>query len=726
MQSPVFISNVRHAPLAASSVIGRTDELQKIADALEAGNDLLLLNGMGGVGKTTLAGFYMERYANRYQHIAWISCSGDFRSDLVKQLNRQRIPSLPDTENVPELFAAMLLSMDEMPGPNLLIADNLNTETQIDDLAQYKPQLPRNWKMLLTARCNTGAFPDHAIGVLSEAEATALFSRHYKFRPGDTDTQLLDLLRKVGRHTLAVEFIAKTLAQLPSWNLERMLRHLNEKGLADLGTAASVSTAHSKDMRVLMEDYLRAIFEVNLGALGERSGELLAQLAMFPAQPHPFQLLCQVLGCDEEAERDLLAASLNHLKNNGLLEDLGADGWYLHPLLQVVATQKWPPNYEKASPILDRLKDALENWPLPESLPLLPYATTMVEQLQFRDARLARVCWIISDRNYDIGDFSKSEDFIKEANRLYEQAGDGENLAATFERLGRLAQDQGRIDEALTLFEKRAKLGEELYSANPHSESLKNGLAISYAKLGDIFQAQGKMNETLAFFEKYNQLREELYTANPNSENMKSGLAISYHRLGAFHEKQGKPKEALTFYKKYNQFQEELFQTNPHSEKLKYDLAISYSTLGDICKAQGKMDEALTFFEKFTQLSQELHVSNPRSESLKSGLAISYERLGSSFQAQGKMDEALKFFENYNQLREELYAANPRSERLGVGLGISYEKLAGWHKAQNNVAQALDHYRKGLVLYEQWHAVTGRPDVGEWIVSLRQIISELE
>ncbi len=391
MQSPVFISNVRHAPLAASSVIGRTDELQKIADALETGNDLLLLNGMGGVGKTTLAGFYMERYAHRYQHIAWISCSGDFRSDLVNQLNRQRIPGLPDTENVPELFAAMLFSMEEMPGPNLLIADNLNTETQIDDLAQYKPQLPRNWKMLLTARCNTGAFHDHAIGVLSEVEATALFSRHYTFRSGDTDTQRLDLLRKVGRHTLAVEFIAKTLAQLPTWNLERMLRHLSEKGLADLGTAASVSTAHSKDMRVLMEDYLRAIFEINLTAIGEKPRELLAQLAMFPAQPHPFHLLCQVLGCDEEAKQDLLAASLNHLKNNGLLEDLGADGWYLHPLLQEVARQKWPPRYEAAASILDRLEDALENWSLPESLPLLPYAAAMVERLQFEDARLARV-----------------------------------------------------------------------------------------------------------------------------------------------------------------------------------------------------------------------------------------------------------------------------------------------------------------------------------------------
>ncbi|MBC7774668.1 MAG: tetratricopeptide repeat protein [Phycisphaerae bacterium] len=726
MQSPVFISNVKHAPLAASLVIGRTDELQKIADALDKGDDLLLLNGMGGVGKTTLAGFYMERYAARYQHIAWISCSGDFRGDLVRQLNRQRIPGLPDTDNVPELFAAMLLSMEDMPGPNLLIADNLNTPAQIEDLAQHKPQFPRNWKMLITARCNTGAFPERAIGVLEDEEAKELFSRHYALRTGDTEAQLQDLLHKVGRHTLAVEFIAKTLAQLPAWNLARMLRHLSEKGLADLSTAATVITAHSRDMRVLMEEYLHAIFEINLGAIGEKPRELLAQLAMFPAQPHPFPILCQVLGCTAEAEMDLLAATLNLLKNNGLLEDLAADGWYLHPLLQEVARQKWPPSYETVASILDRLEEALDNWPLPESLPLLPYAVAIVERLQFEDAQLASVCWTISDRYYDIGDFPNSERFMQASNRLYVSVDDKRNMGVTFERLGRLAKDQGDMEKALEFFEQYKNINEEACSANPESEDLKNLLTISYEKMGDIFQAQGKMDEALNFFEKKLKLTEELYAANPRSESLKSGMAISYEKLGSTYKARGEMDEALSFFEKYKQFTEELCAANPHSESLKHYLAASYERLGSIFQAQGKMDEALSFFEKRSKLGEELYVANPHSESLKSGLAISYSKLGSIFQAQGKMDKALSFFEKYKQFNEELYTANPRSERLGIGLGVSYTKLAEWHKAQKNPAQALEYYRKGLALYEQWHAVTGRLDVGGWIEVIRGRIAELE
>ena len=726
MPAPIFISNIKNPPLAAASVIGRVVELQKIADALDTGDDLLLLNGMGGVGKTTLAGFYMERFAHRYQYIAWISCSGDFRGDLVRQLNRQRIPGLPNTDNVPELFAAMLLSMENMSGSNLLIADNLNTPAQIDDLAAHKRQFPRNWKMLITARCNTGAFAEHAIGVLSEAEARELFERHYPLRAKDTEAQRDELLRKIGRHTLAVEFIAKTLAQLPSWNLARMLRHLNEKGLADLGSAATVTTAHSQDQRVLMEDYLRAIFEVNLGAIGEKSRELLAQLAMFPAQVHPFSILCQVLGCNEETEQDILGGTLNHLKINGLLEDLGAEGWYLHPLLQAVARQKWPASYEAAAPLLKRLEDALDNWPLPESVPLLPYAAAVVEQLQFEEHGLAGLCWTISDRYLDIGDFSNRERFIIESNRLYTAVHDKRNMGATIERLGTLARNQGDMVKALDYFEQFNQINEEACKANPESEDLKNLLAISYSKLGGIFQAQGKMEEALGYFERYNQLQEQLCEANPQSEKWKNDLAISYFKLGGIFQAQGKMEEALGFFEKYNQLREELYATNPHSESLKNGLAISYSKLGGIFQAQGKMEEALGFFEKDLKLTEELYAANPRSESLKNGLAISYFKLGGIFQAQGKMEEALGYFRMTNRLLEELYAANPHSEKLGVDLGESYEALGKWHEIQNDAKQALHFYRKGLALYAQWHAVTGRPDVGAWIEAVRGRIAALE
>ena len=92
------------------------------------------------------------------------------------------------------------------------------------------------------------------------------------------------------------------------------------------------------------------------------------------------------------------------------------------------------------------------------------------------------------------------------------------------------------------------RLGQELYEANPHSESLKNGLAISYSKLGDIYQAQGKFEQALQYFERRAQLGQELYEANPLSLKLEDGLAISYSKLGGIHQAMKQPQMARKFY----------------------------------------------------------------------------------------------------------------------------------------------------------------------------------
>ena len=120
----------------------------------------------------------------------------------------------------------------------------------------------------------------------------------------------------------------------------------------------------------------------------------------------------------------------------------------------------------------------------------------------------------------------------------------------------------------------RAQLGQELYEANPHSESLKNGLAISYSKLGDIYQAQGKFEQALQYFEKETDLFQELYEANPHSESLKNGLAISYEKLGDIYQAQGKFEQALQYFERRAQLGQELYEANPHSESLKNGLAI--------------------------------------------------------------------------------------------------------------------------------------------------------
>ena len=61
-------------PFIPELFLGRDADLQEIHDRLFApqGNLLLLVNGEGGIGKSSLASQYLHTYHEKYAHVAWV------------------------------------------------------------------------------------------------------------------------------------------------------------------------------------------------------------------------------------------------------------------------------------------------------------------------------------------------------------------------------------------------------------------------------------------------------------------------------------------------------------------------------------------------------------------------------------------------------------------------------------------------------------------------------
>lgn len=72
-EAHVVLKRLNDLPNPPIEFIGRAFELSSTVELLQGGNQVLLLNGVGGIGKTTLAKKYLHSQYEYYNHIAWIS-----------------------------------------------------------------------------------------------------------------------------------------------------------------------------------------------------------------------------------------------------------------------------------------------------------------------------------------------------------------------------------------------------------------------------------------------------------------------------------------------------------------------------------------------------------------------------------------------------------------------------------------------------------------------------
>src|SRR4051812_6637607 len=69
---------------APDKIVGREQELSALHQRLGDQRQVVLVNGLGGIGKTTLAQVYVAQYWDEYHHVAWVSqISDNLISDFV-------------------------------------------------------------------------------------------------------------------------------------------------------------------------------------------------------------------------------------------------------------------------------------------------------------------------------------------------------------------------------------------------------------------------------------------------------------------------------------------------------------------------------------------------------------------------------------------------------------------------------------------------------------------
>ncbi|HPI11141.1 MAG TPA: tetratricopeptide repeat protein [Catalimonadaceae bacterium] len=743
---------------------GRDDELEKIALLLKQGSDVVLVNGIGGIGKSSLAQEYWRRHKNEYQSMAWVLVQQDnLRISLLyamaEALNLTEM--LKETTDQEQQFNLLKDALRSLPKPGLLVLDNAN---HAEDLNQSKGWLDNlGWHLLLTSRAKPSSrYKTLEVNELPVEMAMQVFLNYYD------DTKLPDLadveketlralITEAERHTLLIEILAKvgrlrkrTMAQLLAWWKEAELSHPDLQALV-------AETQHQKftgaQGQLRLETYMEALMKPE--ELEQDLQDLLRNFCLFPAEEQKIKDL-HTLFLEDKADAFTLEQNLQTLEESGWLQG-GKEGYRMHPVVADLCLRILEPNTENCEALLARLVGLLgqelgASWDwvdlgkavaqncagvsrqlgilygkVGDSYEELGWMESSLRHwgkanhifVALKDQKnLAISISKLGDLNQEMGDLPEALSFFEKGKELAEQLFLQDprserfqhGLAISFSKLGKLHKDLGNLHKALDFFEKVNYLFEQFFRDNPHSERLQHDVAISYYELGKLHQALGDLPKALAYFENSNKLFEIFYEANPQIESHQHGLAASFSSLGDLHQELGNLPKALEFFEKTKKLLEQFYSDNPRSENFQHDLAISYLNLGDLNMAMGDLPKALGFFEKRKELAEKLHNSIPLSERRKNSLAISYERLGDLHQAYEDLPKALDFFKKFKELMEELYQANPRSESLKSGLAISYEKLGQLHQALGDLPKALDFFEKYNYLYEQLYQANPRSE----------------
>ncbi len=439
-------------------IIGREDDLDELHDLLSKQKRVVVVNGLGGIGKTTLAQTYVSKYYDEYSHIAWITQDSDnITNDIANTAGLVANLEIDKNGLDPKLlFEEILRKLKCITNkPNLLVIDN--AEQSLNQFIDELPTQP-DWHLLVTSREEIDNLHTKQLDFLNEQKAIELFKKHYTHQ-SLTDEQIIGLIQMVDRHTLTIEILAKT-AEVLRYDIGTLQEAMD----ADLEANLNVNHNKKQGKTTKIASYLGTVF--NISWLNEAETWLMKQFACLPPDFHTYSLLKDLIIDKEGVYKDVFAKTLTALAAKGwLLQKKGvADSYKMHRIIADVVKIKDPIKIEDVAFLIENI-------------------TSCLNLDSTKDNPVDKFIWIPFGKA--LLDCLKNETTI-EISVLQN------NLALRFE-------DIGDYNEAKILLEKTLAISEKNFGElHPETATRHSNLALVLQDLGDYPEAKEHLEKALA------------------------------------------------------------------------------------------------------------------------------------------------------------------------------------------------------------------------------------
>ncbi len=583
--SPPFAQKLTPIP-ELGTFIGRNEDLEELSQTLATANQVVLMNGMGGIGKTTLARAYVNKNLSVFNHVAWISVTEDNIKDAFvntiyfdKDLKEAQL-SEGDNKSC---FIAIMRAFNNLQGKGLLVIDN--AEKDAEEIKHLLPPPPQ-WQILLTSRLELKAFKEIRLDKLSPEYAEEVFKEYYGKPIKEQDYPIfLSLLKEIDYHTLTIELVAKTMRESDN-NLKfaEVLEKLKQRQLDDRRMHELIHVRHFDDNKAVLYNHLLATF--NLSQLTEYEIWVLKQFTALPPEPILKDTLIEWLELDENKSIDFEQV-LKTLRNKGWLKRTEhAEGnvqYTIHRLIQNMVHYQYGINFADVESLIitfQRIISFDENTNFSQKFQYLSTIEFLLKSLpeNLENATMAFLYNNLGIIYKQFVDLNRAEKNLSKALEIYKKQNDENNIATCQSNLGMVYRELGYHKQAKNLLELTLESDIRIFGSNHPN------VAISQSNLAMINQDLGNSKTAKELLESALQINIDFFgLESTNVAIVQSNLGLVYKDLGDFK----RAKELLEI------ALQNLEHGHPSTARIQSNLAMIYKALGSFERAKELLELSL-------------------------------------------------------------------------------------------------------------------------------------
>ena len=331
---------------------GREGVLFEIDEKFKKEGRVLVLRGIGGIGKTQIAKQYAKQHKKDYDTIIYATYNGSIKNLILSETPFAIEPemiryTLSDgtMEKDDDFYKRKLEKIKKLSNEKtLIILDNFDVESDenLTDLVEI------NCRLLITTRCDYSCeYPTIRINPIDSMESLKdIFMKNYDGYEVERDDPFLEkLIEQVNRHTYTVELLAQHMEN-SGQTAEEMIEALEKEGILSLNE--EVRNADMKT-QVAYENLLKMF---KLFSLNDEEKQILMYLSLMPIEGVNVRDFKKWAGLKS-------LKMINSLKGRSWIIH-NTEGIALHPIIKSIIQHELPATEENCLDFIGRFAESIE------------------------------------------------------------------------------------------------------------------------------------------------------------------------------------------------------------------------------------------------------------------------------------------------------------------------------------------------------------------------------